>query len=52
MNLWHKNEDDLKLQIDEAIKDIKPDVFTNDYMVHMVPIVDKDGQVIGMFICL
>jgi len=40
-------EDRLKLQIDDGIKDIRPNVFPNDYQVSFIPVTDQYGQYMG-----
>lgn len=45
-------EDRLKQQIDEAIKDIKPAVYPNDYRVAFIPVVNNAGLVIGKNKCI
>ncbi|WAR16398.1 SLNL1-like protein [Mya arenaria] len=38
-------EDRLRLQIDDAIKDIKPTIFPNDYSVDFTPVADQNGYI-------
>ncbi|XP_052765621.1 uncharacterized protein DDB_G0290301-like [Mya arenaria] len=42
--ITQSKEDRLRLQIDEAIKDIKPNIFPNDYSVVFIPVTNQKGD--------
>ncbi|XP_052763932.1 uncharacterized protein LOC128205914 [Mya arenaria] len=43
--LNQSQEDDLRLKIDHAIKDIKPTIFPSDYCVDFTPVADQNGYI-------
>ncbi|XP_060562522.1 schlafen-like protein 1 isoform X2 [Ruditapes philippinarum] len=43
----HRDEDLVRREVDEAVKDLEPQIFPQDYSVRFVPVINEDGHQMG-----